>query len=82
MHRPIDEPGFGDEGDGTAGGPVPVPPPYRPHPAPGDTPGHWTGVPAPPTGPWADGHGAPDPGRVDPRVLGALLARHGWRRRG
>ncbi|WP_329276783.1 hypothetical protein [Streptomyces sp. NBC_00691] len=82
MHRPIDEPGFGDEGSGAGHGPVSVPPPYRPHPAPGDTPGPWTGVPAPPTGPWADSQGTPDPGRVDPRVLGALLARHGWRRRG
>ncbi|MCX5225052.1 hypothetical protein ABZY16_28205 [Streptomyces sp. NPDC006553] len=82
MHRPIDEPRFGDEGSGAGHGPVSVPPPYRPHPAPGDTPGPWTGVPAPPTGPWADAQGTPDPGRVDPRVLGALLARHGWRRRG
>ncbi|MFE0644992.1 hypothetical protein ACFW2Y_25780 [Streptomyces sp. NPDC058877] len=80
MHRPIDDPGFGDEGDGAGRGSVP--PPYRPHPAPGETPGPWTGVPAPPTGPWADVQGPPDPGRVDPRVLGALLARHGWRRRG
>ncbi|MFF0475582.1 hypothetical protein [Streptomyces sp. NPDC004284] len=80
MHRPIDEPGFGNEGDGAARGPVP--PPYRPHPAPGATPGPWTGIPAPPLGPWADTQGEPDPGRVDPRVLGALLARHGWRRRG
>ncbi|MFJ3767804.1 hypothetical protein ACIPQJ_29335 [Streptomyces sp. NPDC090082] len=80
MHRPIDEPGFGHEGDGAGHGPVP--PPYRPHPAPGETPGPWTGIPAPPLGPWADAQGAPDPGRVDPRVLGALLARHGWRRRG
>ncbi|MFD5367561.1 hypothetical protein [Streptomyces sp. NPDC127103] len=82
MHRPIDEPGFGDEGSGAGHGPVSVPPSYRPHPAPGDVPGPWTGVPAPPTGPWADTQGTPDPGRVDPRVLGALLARHGWRRRG
>lgn len=82
MHRPIDEPRFGDEGNGAGHGPVSVPPPYRPHPAPGDTPGPWTGVPGPPTGPWADSQGTPDPGRVDPRVLGALLARHGWRRRG
>ncbi|XUM01062.1 hypothetical protein ACQ86F_30550 [Streptomyces venezuelae ATCC 10712] len=80
MHRPIDEPGFGHEGDGAGHGPVP--PPYRPHPAPGETPGPWTGIPAPPLGPWAEAQGAPDPGRVDPRVLGALLARHGWRRRG
>ncbi|MEW5658993.1 hypothetical protein ABGT92_27140, partial [Streptomyces cinereoruber] len=40
------------------------------------------GDPDPAAGPWADTHGTPDPGRVDPRVLGALLARHGWRRRG
>ncbi|MEU5977998.1 hypothetical protein [Streptomyces sp. NPDC047315] len=26
--------------------------------------------------------GSPDPGRIDPAVLGALLDRHGWRRRG
>ncbi|MEU8531386.1 hypothetical protein AB0C77_38335, partial [Streptomyces sp. NPDC048629] len=26
--------------------------------------------------------GVPDPARVDPLVLGALLDRHGWRRRG
>ncbi|MFD9645947.1 hypothetical protein ACFWWN_21035 [Streptomyces sp. NPDC059082] len=80
MHRPIDEPGFGHEGDGAGHGPVP--PPDPPHPAPGETPGPWTGIPAPPLGPWADAQGTPDPGRVDPRVLGALLARHGWRRRG
>jgi hypothetical protein len=35
------------------------------------------GVPAP----WY-GSGAPDPALVDPLVLGALLDRHGWRRRG
>ncbi|MEU6702879.1 hypothetical protein [Streptomyces wuyuanensis] len=35
------------------------------------------GVPAP----WY-GSGAPDPALVDPLVLGALLHRHGWRRRG
>ncbi|MFE5794125.1 hypothetical protein ACFQ8C_16310 [Streptomyces sp. NPDC056503] len=70
MHRPIDDSGHGT-GDG--GAPGPVPPPYRPHPVP----------PADTTGPWtASGDGVPDPGRVDPRVLGALLARHGWRRRG
>ncbi|MET8825381.1 hypothetical protein ABZX40_00690 [Streptomyces sp. NPDC004610] len=27
-------------------------------------------------------HRVPEPGQVDPAVLGALLARHGWRRRG
>ncbi|WP_232789078.1 hypothetical protein [Streptomyces odonnellii] len=32
----------------------------------------WGGGPAP----------GPDPARTDPAVLGALLARHGWRRRG
>ncbi|MFJ4842739.1 hypothetical protein [Streptomyces sp. NPDC088746] len=35
--------------------------------------------------PYADGPGpgeAPDPARVDPAVLGALLRRHGWHRRG
>ncbi|MEU1925928.1 hypothetical protein ABZ516_00845 [Streptomyces sp. NPDC019826] len=35
--------------------------------------------------PYADGPGpgpAPDPARVDPRVLGVLLRRHGWHRRG
>lgn len=40
--------------------------PVRPHPAPA-------------AGPWA---GPPDPAQVDPAVLGALLARHGWHRRG
>ncbi|MEU4267593.1 hypothetical protein [Streptomyces sp. NPDC026092] len=50
----------------------PVLPPFRPHPPHGDLP----------AGPWADAGGSPDPGRVDPLVLGALLARHGWRRRG
>ncbi|MEU8620367.1 hypothetical protein [Streptomyces sp. NPDC048623] len=86
MHRPIDEP---ENGAGHGPGPhLPpgrtVPPPFRPqpHPAPGELPGHWSGVPAAPVGPWADAGGSPDPGRVDPRVLGALLARHGWRRRG
>ncbi|MGW0119243.1 hypothetical protein [Streptomyces sp. NPDC003327] len=83
MHRPIDDPGSGArDGEGTGHGPFPVPPPYRPHPSPGESPGPWTGIPGPPTGPWADAQGTPDPGRVDPRVLGALLARHGWRRRG
>ncbi|MFK4226160.1 hypothetical protein [Streptomyces sp. NPDC019890] len=41
----------------------------RPHPA-GDVPE-----------PWYEG-GEPDPAKVDPAVLGALLDRHGWRRRG
>ncbi|MET9955943.1 hypothetical protein ABZ135_30945 [Streptomyces sp. NPDC006339] len=80
MHRPTDEPE-----NGAGHGPDPVPPPPlwpRAHPVPGELPGPWTGVPAAPAGPWADAGEAPDPGRVDPRVLGALLARHGWRRRG
>ncbi|MER7624107.1 hypothetical protein [Streptomyces sp. NPDC126503] len=81
MHRPIDEPEY-ESGYGTRRVPGPAPSPYRPHPAPGELPGPWTGIPAPPSGPWADVQGTPDPGRVDPRVLGALLARHGWRRRG
>lgn len=34
-----------------------------------------------PPGPWYEG-GEPDPAKVDPLVLGALLDRHGWRRRG
>ncbi len=45
--------------------------------------------PAPPRGPRPHpGHARtgrpdpPEPARVDPAVLGALLARHGWRRRG
>ncbi|MBT2367578.1 hypothetical protein J7E88_20285 [Streptomyces sp. ISL-10] len=41
----------------------------RPHPTT-DPPGPW-GAPA-----------EPDPARIDPAVLGALLDRHGWRRRG
>ncbi|MFF8600525.1 hypothetical protein ACF065_10385 [Streptomyces sp. NPDC015232] len=84
MHRPIDDPE-----NGAGHGPAPLPPPGRsvparpqPRPAPREHPGHWTGVPAAPVGPWAGAGEAPDPCRVDPRVLGALLARHGWRRRG
>ncbi|UYQ61119.1 hypothetical protein [Streptomyces peucetius] len=34
-----------------------------------------------PSGPWL-GAAEPDPAEVDPVVLGALLDRHGWRRRG
>lgn len=45
-------------------------PPVRPHLAP---------RPAPVADPWAR---PPEPGTVDPAVLCALLARHGWRRRG
>ncbi|MEU1118361.1 hypothetical protein [Streptomyces sp. NPDC005879] len=40
--------------------------PVRPHPAPA-------------AGPWSR---PPEPAQVDPAVLGALLARHGWQRRG
>ncbi|MGW0557130.1 hypothetical protein ACWDZ6_23565, partial [Streptomyces sp. NPDC002926] len=43
--------------------------PVRPH-LTGDVPGVWYGS------------GEPDPAQVDPVVLGALLDRHGWRRRG
>ncbi|MFD8691801.1 hypothetical protein [Streptomyces sp. NPDC059651] len=44
----------------------------RPHP--GEQAGPWpTASPA---------GGLPDPARVDPAVLGVLLARHGWQRRG
>lgn len=42
--------------------------------------------PTEPAGPWPLGPppagNLPDPARVDPAVLAALLARHGWRRRG
>ncbi|MFF8832974.1 hypothetical protein [Streptomyces sp. NPDC015131] len=48
----------------------PVDEPMRPHPV----------TPPDPLGPGAPA--APDPSHVDPRVLGALLDRHGWRRRG
>ncbi|MEU6993405.1 hypothetical protein ABZ953_22480 [Streptomyces sp. NPDC046465] len=41
-------------------------PPVRPHPAPA-------------AGQWSQ---PPEPALVDPAVLGALLARHGWQRRG
>ncbi|MER5256370.1 hypothetical protein [Streptomyces sp. NPDC002855] len=45
--------------------------PVRPHPVEA-------------AGSWADplAAGPPDPSQVDPTVLGALLARHGWHRRG
>ncbi|MFD6250024.1 serine/threonine-protein kinase [Streptomyces roseolus] len=80
MHRPIDDSGHGTgdghgagDGAGGRGAPGPAPSPYRPHPVPA----------ADPAGSWSSpGDGVPDPGRVDPRVLGALLARHGWQRRG
>ncbi|MFF0743719.1 hypothetical protein ACFYVL_25340 [Streptomyces sp. NPDC004111] len=45
----------------------PIDDPGRPHP--GETAGSWDG-------------GGPEPSQVDPAVLGALLARHGWHRRG
>ncbi|MFD0416295.1 hypothetical protein [Streptomyces sp. NPDC127108] len=43
-------------------------PPRGPRPHPVHAPGLWSGPPA--------------PGQIDPAVLGALLDRHGWRRRG
>lgn len=46
--------------------------PARPHPV--EPAGSWAGPPAP--------LGPPEPSQVDPAVLGALLGRHGWRRRG
>ncbi|MEV6794176.1 hypothetical protein AB0M87_19810 [Streptomyces sp. NPDC051320] len=46
----------------------PIDEPMRPHPV--DAPGVW------------DGGSGPSPSLVDPVVLGALLGRHGWRRRG
>ncbi|MET9920978.1 hypothetical protein ABZZ04_28435 [Streptomyces sp. NPDC006435] len=49
--------------------------PSATRPRPGEPAGPWAG----PSGPPGD---IPDPARVDPAVLGALLARHGWRRRG
>ncbi|MEV0505039.1 hypothetical protein AB0I84_46700, partial [Streptomyces spectabilis] len=66
MHRPIDDPA-------PARGDDPVTAPaarglrgVRPHPV--EAPGTWSEP--------------PDPGRVDPAVLIALLHRHGWQRRG
>lgn len=50
-----------------------IPSVVRPHPV--EPPGLRS------TGPPAAGN-LPDPARVDPAVLSALLARHGWRRRG
>ncbi|WP_447041869.1 hypothetical protein [Streptomyces sp. DSM 118878] len=49
---------------------------HRPHeePLPAARP-----HPVPAAGPWPE---PPEPGLVDPAVLGALLARHGWHRRG
>ncbi|MEU3739582.1 MULTISPECIES: hypothetical protein [unclassified Streptomyces] len=46
--------------------------PVRPHPV--EAAAGWPGPQAP--------LGPPEPSQVDPAVLGALLARHGWRRRG
>ncbi|MWA09875.1 hypothetical protein [Streptomyces sp. BA2] len=46
--------------------------PVRPHPV--EAAGSWA-EPLTPLGP-------PEPSQVDPAVLGALLVRHGWRRRG
>ncbi|MGW0906594.1 hypothetical protein [Streptomyces sp. NPDC002853] len=46
--------------------------PVRPHPV--EPAGDWAAQAAP--------LGPPDPSQVDPAVLGALLGRHGWHRRG
>ncbi|MER5611346.1 hypothetical protein [Streptomyces sp. NPDC002215] len=68
MHRPM---GTYDDYGGCADGTIPSA--TRPHPAES-------------AGPWSDASGlpggVPDPARVDPAVLGVLLGRHGWRRRG
>ena len=37
---------------------------------------------SPPAGPTAEEPELPDPERVDPEVLTALLVRHGWERKG
>lgn len=66
MHRPMDE----------SVNEV-FPSAVRPHPAEPAGPRPLAPLPA---GGLPDG--LPDPARVDPAVLGALLARHGWRRRG
>ncbi|MFD7620054.1 hypothetical protein [Streptomyces sp. NPDC059802] len=50
-----------------------IPSATRPHPA--ESAGPWPGAPRPPGD-------IPDPARVDPAVLGTLLGRHGWQRRG
>ncbi|MFF8845989.1 hypothetical protein ACF08N_25250 [Streptomyces sp. NPDC015127] len=44
-------------------------------------PGSHPRPPAEPPGPWG-APAEPDPAQIDPAVLGALLDRHGWRRRG
>ncbi|MFF2962739.1 hypothetical protein ACFVT1_28240 [Streptomyces sp. NPDC057963] len=49
--------------------------PSATRPRPSESAGPWTTAPRP-TG------DIPDPARVDPAVLGVLLDRHGWRRRG
>ncbi|WP_223778937.1 hypothetical protein [Streptomyces sp. 135] len=49
------------------------PHPARPHPHLAPVAGPWTASPEP---------APPEPGTVDPAVLAALLARHGWQRRG
>ncbi|GAA2948365.1 hypothetical protein [Streptomyces enissocaesilis] len=54
----------------------PIDEPLRPHPGTESDSGFATGP-----GIWDAGAG-PDPAHVDPAVLGVLLARHGWRRRG
>ncbi|MFI5755712.1 hypothetical protein [Streptomyces sp. NPDC051569] len=74
MHRPSDEPSDEETPSGV-----------RPHPAI-DLPGPWAGgvagYPGPDPAADFDGSRDLDPSRTDPAVLAALLARHGWRRRG
>ncbi|MCS0636240.1 hypothetical protein NX801_11330 [Streptomyces sp. LP05-1] len=90
MHRPTDGPGRpGPEHpepperleyperpaylpDAEGGGPRDAGDPGGPGTAPFRRTGAFDPAPTPPV----------DPARVDPRVLGALLDRHGWRRRG
>ncbi|MFE7749745.1 hypothetical protein [Streptomyces sp. NPDC057428] len=72
MHRSMDEPTGGAPPAGT-----------RAHPY-ADDPDTRTRTDEPGQRPYADpdpGQG-PDPARVDPAVLGTLLLRHGWQRRG
>ncbi|MFJ9805913.1 hypothetical protein [Streptomyces wuyuanensis] len=59
-----------DPAPGPAGSPSVPHARHAPLPFPDEVPAPWYGS------------GAPDPALVDPLVLGALLHRHGWRRRG
>ncbi|WP_329035573.1 hypothetical protein OHT61_05590 [Streptomyces sp. NBC_00178] len=72
MHRSMDEPTGGTPPAGTRTHPyADDPDPRSRADGPGPVP-----YPAPDPGP------GPDPAQVDPAVLGALLLRHGWQRRG